>query len=339
MGDEILASFQSLLPETGIAILPLLAEKSIERAERALWEKERGNPGDVQEIYRFMSIGNGMLLSLTRIAFDDKNYDLAEQAALRREDYFWAARAAKKSGRIDDARKYFSAYVERGDMNGFIIPSFFREVKEYFSGDEVEPLLSPLTERFGGNIPLLMRVFIAQEKGDKDFCRRVYRNSQRRLTRWQNKEVPDYEDDFDAVAEHYLWERELESDHANLCDVLGKHDKVLQFHLRDGMNAHLLLYPPFSDIVEKRDDKHEVYRRILSHQCLVRPARLGLIAMVHEKLGDEERARAYYHEALFREERDFDFAEALKIAKRLHLQERAIAYREIPAYLYEHGHI
>ena len=280
-----------------------------------------------------------MRFSLTRISFDNGNYAFAEELSLMPANPFWAARAARMQGKMEEARRYFRAYVSNAPGNGDIPNlAFFREAREYFSGDELEELLLPLTEKFGGDVPLLIRTFIAKEKGDNAFVENVYKKSKRKLARFRRRKIPDYED-MEASAEHSYERRDLENEHAELCEVLGRFDEAAEFYLRDLLNGHLLLYEPFSAWVETRDDKEMVYERVFRNLFSFSAQSFVNMAMAAEKLHQDEKARKYYAHALEQEERRFDFAEAFKIAQKLGFEERARDYVDVPTYLYEHGHI
>ena len=186
MGVDILVAIDCFLPETRLDILPLLAETYEERKRHS----------------RLSAIGDSMHFSLTRISFDNGNYAFAEELSLMPANPFWAARAARMQGKMEEARRYFRAYVSNAPGNGDIPNlAFFREAREYFSGDELEELLLPLTEKFGGDVPLLIRTFIAKEKGDNAFVENVYKKSKRKLARFRRRKIPDYED-MEASAEH-----------------------------------------------------------------------------------------------------------------------------------------
>lgn len=336
MAIDIFAMMQHLLPETREEILPLLADSREERVERRDVAKERRDRDTEHRLYRLCCVGNSLVGSLAKISFEKGDYGNAEEVARHGHYFYWAARTAKMQGRMEEARNYFKIYLENGEF--YPTPGTLRELREYFSGGGAEAVLLPVAGRWGGDIPMLIKVVIALEKGERDFAEKAYKKSKRELDKFQRRKRPDFED-IEASEEHYIHERTLESEHAELCEVLGRHDESMKFLLSDGLNAHLLLYEPYADLVERREDKQRIYQRIISRGHLFSSPHFAHMALAAEKLGQEERARGYYERALEQEERSFDFAGSFKIAQRLSLTERARAYVDVPTYLYEHKHI
>lgn len=333
MNINFLVSVHHLLPETRMKILPLLSDNYEERRQRLAINRNHDD-------YHLSCVAGSILSFLAKSAFEEGDYALAENASLRYNDFFWAARAAKIQGNVEEARKYFSRYIEQvANHNGeHPSPYMFGESKEYFSGDELKQLFMPLTEKFGGNIPLLIKTFLAKETIDTDFVKKAYRNSKRKLARFHKREIPDYEDE-EASFDHYSIEMELESDHSELCEIIGRFDEAIEFILKDGLNGCLLLHEPFSDHVERRDDRDEIYKKILRDMHLVSPPDSFSMAVIAEKLGEQKRAREYYGYALDQNEKYFNWVLTSKAAKKLGLEERAQAYSDVAAYLYEHRHI
>lgn len=220
-------------------------------------------------------------------------------------------------------------------------PRVFRMAVELYPKADLEGLFLPLIEKWGGNRPLLIRAFLAKELGRTDEVERIYQEKKRELEeaeRVRYDSLDDSEPEIDEdYANHYLYLQDLISEYAELCEVLGRFDEAIEYILAGMLNHHILLHEPFAVVVEGREDRDEIYERVLLKHSTAGDHFHR--ALAHEKLGRADEAREHYYVAMLEGERCLDFGEAFSIARRLGNSKKAEAYDDVATHLYAHRHI
>ena len=339
-----------LEPETRQRVLLLLAETASERA-RHLGDKSEltGLARRVEENARFGS---------AKLFLETRRFVYAEELFLNDNRHYWATEAARMQGeqlRQEEhflrAREHFRVSLNRREA--MPCPAVFRMAVELYPKADLEGLFLPLTGLYGGDIPLLINVFLANEFGRTGEVEIIYQGKKRELVEAENVDIsfeddtedhetaegaePPLDDDYEAHAEHYMYVEGLRSEYAELCETLGRFDEAIGHILAGMLNHHILLHEPFATVVERRDDRDGIYERILlKHSRRGDPFHKGL---THEKLGRNDEAKFHYYMAMLGEERGLDFGEAFSIARRLKDSKKAEAYDVVATHLHANGHI
>ncbi|MBI4159308.1 hypothetical protein HY500_03555 [Candidatus Woesearchaeota archaeon] len=340
-----------LEPETRQKVSLLLAETADERAMHSRGESElvrlvRG----IEEKARFGS---------AKLFLETRRFEFAEELFLRNGSSFWMAEAERMHGEqlgqeehFSRARKYLKTSLNKREA--MPCPTIFRMAVGLYPKSDLERLFLPLAALYGGNIPLLITAFLANELGRTDEVETIYQGKKRELVEAEVylpfEDTEDHEtaegvespfgdedtDDYESDAEHHMYVEDLRSEYAELCETLGRFDEAID-HILDGdLNYHILLHEPFSTVVERREDRNEIYERALLRHFGRDPFHRALAL---EKVGRADEARGYYHKAMLDGEDELDFGEAFSIARRLGSSKKVEAYDAVATHLYAHGHI